>query len=68
MEPKSLWHLTFGQSHPLRKGWIEIEATTQEEAQKLATEVFGQKFANIYDHTLFDIGLFPGGKFGETLK
>lgn len=67
MEPKHQFFLTFGQKSPLRHGWVEIEASTEEDAKEAAEYAFGQSWSNIYPTPLFDIGSFPAGKFGETL-
>lgn len=68
MEPKSKFHVTFGQKHPLRNGWIEVQATSAEEAKVAVEYALGKDgYSNIHDTTLFDIGLFPAGKYGEIL-
>lgn len=67
MEPKSKFHITFGQAHPLRHGWVELEASTAEHAKEIVEYVFGMHYSNMYDTTLFDVGLFPAGRFGEIL-
>ncbi len=63
------FYLTFGQDHPLRNGWVEIEALTYEEARKLAFDNFGRFWSNVYTtYEDFKKECYLSGKIGETLK
>ena len=61
------FYITFGQSHPLRNGWVEIAASDRDRARHAAFDRFGQKWAMLYDETNFNPSYFPAGKYGETL-
>ncbi len=62
------WFLTFGYTHPLRDGWIEVEAATYSAARKLVFDQFGRIWSNLYKEGEFDEKNFPLGRIGEVLK
>ena len=62
------FYLTFGQDHPLRNGWVEIEAPTYGEVRELVHGVFGTHWSMLYKEGEFEKEYFPLGKIGETLK
>ena len=60
--------VTFGQSHPLRDGWIEVEAESESSARELAFDILGQKWSFMYAKDTFDDYYFSGGKYGTTIR
>ena len=62
------YFLTFGQDHPLRNGWIEIETWAYGIARTLAFQFFGKHWAHVYKEEDFEKGLYPSGKIGEILR
>jgi hypothetical protein len=63
-----IFMITFGQYHPLRNHWIEIEAIDAEAARMKSFDQFGPKWAFLYAAKDFNPSYFPGGKVGETLR
>ena len=63
-----LFMVTFGQVHPLRDNWVEIEASTYERARELVFSTFGVKWSFIYHEENFNARYFPRGKVGRTLE
>jgi hypothetical protein len=64
-EDMSIFYLTFGQQHPLRNGWIEVEVDIYMEAREAVFEVFGNKWSGLYDEEHFKKELFPEGSKGR---
>lgn len=62
------YYITFGQNHPLRNGWIELEASDTIDAFRLANDIFGNKWSNCYDESNFKHEYYHEGKFGVTIK
>ncbi len=60
--------VTFGQLHPLRDNWVEVEAKDREEARRLVLARIGKHWASIYPKSEFNTEMFPGGRVGLTLK
>lgn len=60
--------VTFGQRHPLKDYWIEVEALDEQAARKTMLAVFGSNWAFIYEKEGFNSEYFPGGKVGKTLR
>jgi hypothetical protein len=60
--------ITFGQDHPLRDGWIEINAVDSMDARNKAFETFGRHWSFIYSNLEFNPKYFPLGKIGRTLE
>lgn len=61
------FYVTFGQSHPLRDHWIEIQGANYEVARELAFETFGPKFAFFYRKEDFNPDYFEGGRAGRVI-
>ncbi len=64
------FYLTFGQGHPLRNGWVEVEANSFYEAHEKAFKFFGKFWSMLYLEKEFEKhqNYFPDGKVGRTLK
>lgn len=60
--------VTFGQDHPLRDNWIEVEAPNAEQARARVFESFGSKWSFLYLKDEFNPKYFPGGKVGITIE
>lgn len=58
------WYLTFGQTSPLKDGWICIEAQNEIDARALAIEQYGKKWGFLYEEGEFEPGFFPQGELG----
>lgn len=62
------FYVTFGQNHPLRDGYVVIEALDYDTARQAAFDIFGQKFAFIRETDDIERGgFFPAGQFGKTM-
>lgn len=59
--------ITFGQAHPLKDNWIEVEASNEGEARKALFDILGAKWAFIYEETEFEPKFYQGGKVGRTI-
>lgn len=59
--------LTFGQDHPLKDGWIEIDAVDSNDARNKAFKLFGREWAFVYSKLEFNPKYFSLGKLGKTL-
>lgn len=71
MTTKQTYFITFGQRSPFREGWIEVSASSKEEATGEAMEIFGPYWANIYEADQFTgeiKDMYPDGKFGHTIQ
>lgn len=68
MENKK-FYVSFGQKHPLRNGWVEVEAPDYASARDAVFNIFGMKFAFIRetDDMARAKDFFPAGQFGETI-
>ena len=62
-----LFCITFGQSHPLRDNWIEIEAKDRHSAREAAFLIFKGNWSNIYPKGDFGAEYYPLGKAGKTI-
>lgn len=66
------YYITFGQKHPLRDNWIEVEAPNYDACSKEVFDIFGSKYAFIYpekEMTFKRMAFnFPGGKVGNTIN
>ena len=62
------FYFTFGQDHPLRDFWIEIEALNGEIAREKMVEHFGAKWAFQYEEANFIPVYFPGGRAGRVVE
>lgn len=65
MKPYS-YYLTFGQTNPLKNGYIKIIADSYEEARQRVIQEFGLKWAGLYNESESQWGmtsekLFPDG-------
>ena len=62
------YYVTFGQRHPLRKGYIEVEAPDYESAKAEVDYIFGDRYSFIRVTDDIKRGdFFPAGRFGEIL-
>lgn len=61
------FYLTFGQNHPFRNNWVEVEAENEKRAREVVFETFGTKWAFLYIPERFKKYYFPEGKAGKTL-
>lgn len=61
------FYVTFGQSNPLRNGWVVILAPNWETSRLTAFEIFSTKFSTVYDEDVFEAEHFPAGQHGETV-
>lgn len=60
--------VTFGQAHPLKDNWIEVEADNEKEARELVFIMLGKFWAFMYDEKHMTPEYFPKGKVGNTLR
>ncbi len=60
--------VTFGQVHPLRDNWIEVEAENERIARELVFARLGDKWAFMYSRDRFTPQDFPSGKAGWTIR
>lgn len=60
--------ITFGQRHPLRDNWIEIEAPDEALARLEIISVIGKYWAFSYEEALFEPKYFPGGRVGKVIE
>lgn len=60
--------VTFGQDHPLRDSWVEVEADNEEVARKAVFGVFDMRWAFMYKKEHFNPDYFPGGRVGRTIE
>jgi len=63
-----IFRITFMQYHPLKDGFVAIEAKDYEGAHAAAMSLFGGKFAFCYAPKDFDGKFFPAGQFGRTVN
>lgn len=63
------FYVTFGQLHPLRDNWIEIQAPTYEIAKAEAIRIFGNNFSYIRESESSGRmrAIFPGGRAGRII-
>lgn len=61
------FYLTFGQNHPLRNGYVLVEAPSEEEARQEVVSVFGTKWAFLYSEDKMNFKYFLEGQQGKTL-
>ena len=61
------FYVTFGQDHPLRYGYVVVEAPDMSWARAATFEVFGPKFCTVYppDHDMSKY--HPAGAIGEPI-
>ncbi len=59
------FYIIFAQTHPLRDGWVEVEAENESDVRLYAKEHLGA-WAGYYDHPP-EPRLFPLGKVGRTI-
>ncbi len=63
-----IMYLTFDRDHPLRDGWIEVEADDCLDAQKKSKKLFCGGVWCMYYKDDFHPEYFPAGKLGETIR
>lgn len=63
---KLKFFVTFGQLHPLRDGYVIIEASTYENARAVIFEVLGTKWAFIQNEDT-DMSSYPMGPVGRPI-
>ena len=67
MEELKTYYFTFGQQHPLRDNWIEIQAVNADTARKRMFELFGAHWAFQYSEADFKPDYFPSGRAGISV-
>ncbi len=61
-----IFYVTFGQNHPLRHGYVIIQAYDASAAREAAFDVLGNKWAFIYNDTE-DMSCYKLGAVGEPI-
>ena len=61
------FYFTFGQRHPLRDNWIEVEAPSEDAARNEMTRFFDGWWDCAYTEKTFRELYYPGGKAGITV-
>lgn len=59
------FYLTFGQSSPLKNGWVEVIAKNNEQARKKVFQEYSNKWSNLYTKKRFKKRYFPQGCLGQ---
>jgi hypothetical protein len=66
-----VFHVTFGQQHPLRNGFVSIEADDRDDARRKVCSVLGDRWAMLYNDDpqwrVIEQRSFPLGRFGEWI-
>lgn len=64
---KKFYAVTFGQNSPFRNGYVEVSASTEQDAKIVVEECIG-KYSMIYEkNSEFPAMYFQYGKLGDTL-
>lgn len=63
-----LFNITFGQYHPLRDGFITIEARDKAQAREAAFRLFGPRWCGCYDDVAFESGYHQLGRLGGIVN
>lgn len=61
------FYVTFGQSHPLRDGYVVIEASNYDLARQAAFDTFSVKFCFVRSEEEIIKDYFPAGQIGKTI-
>ena len=67
MSTRKTFAVTFGQLHPLKDYWIEVEADNEGEARKALFIILGNRWAFIYPMDTFKPEGYLEGKIGRTI-
>ena len=62
------FYFTFGQAHPFRDNYIEIEAPNGQIARDEIVIHFAPRWVGQYDDANWKPEYFPGGRVGRVLK
>ena len=61
-----IFYVTFGRVHPLRHGYVIVDADDLSIARAAVFEVFGPKFCMVYDEQP-NSHRYPAGAIGEPI-
>ncbi len=58
------YYLTFGQTSPLKNGWITVHAPSEDVARLLVFKEYGARWSGLYPEDKFSPEYFPEGEKG----